>query len=136
MKSSTLMIFRGTTTLGMRKGLKLILFFILCRHYTIMETVNDKHGINSQSLIKENDDNDTCCQPDISTMLSVKFKIEGLLYNTQAPLAKPPDLLQIHSMVLDYLHNNCKHEIIKDSIDVGIEKSQTIYYCKFCETCF
>jgi hypothetical protein len=83
-----------------------------------------------------NDNNDTCCQPDISTILSVKFKIEGLLYNAGPNTRSLSDLWQIHSMVLDYLHNHCKHEIIKDSIDVGIEKSETIYYCKFCETCF
>lgn len=72
---------------------------------------------------------------EVSLMLSVKCKIESILY-FENEKRDNVSLCKIQSMVLEYLRDNCNHDIIEDSIDVGIEKSQTIYFCKFCETCF
>ena len=30
----------------------------------------------------------------------------------------------------------CKHKIVKDYIDIDLEKSQIIYYCKRCDKIF
>lgn len=41
------------------------------------------------------------------------------------------------SLIDDFLKNNCKHEIIEDYIEGGIEKEMIkIKYCKICEITF
>lgn len=37
-------------------------------------------------------------------------------------------LVSIHN----YIHYNCKHDYITDVIDVDVEQSETIVYCKKC----
>ena len=62
----------------------------------------------------------------------------GILSNACNLLESLPDELRtveyrnILETIHNYIHNNCKHEYITDVIDVDVERSETIMYCKKC----
>ena len=66
-------------------------------------------------------------QYDIDIMSNVSNLLESL----------PDEMRSLkYKSILDSIHNyirdNCKHEYITDLIDIDVERSQTIQYCKKC----
>jgi hypothetical protein len=70
-------------------------------------------------------------QQNIAIMLSVKMKMEKIPFRNQ-----DNDYKRIHQLCKRYLREHCEHEIIYDDIDMDLDTSKTIVYCKKCETCF
>jgi hypothetical protein len=67
----------------------------------------------------------------ISNMLAIKLKLENIPNHCQNS-----DYKKIHTFVKNYLSKYCNHSIVRDEIDIDPERSQTIFYCTKCETCF
>lgn len=42
------------------------------------------------------------------------------------------DYKKILETIHNYIHYNCKHDYITDVIDIDVERSETIMYCKKC----
>lgn len=42
------------------------------------------------------------------------------------------EYMKIHSLMNEYLKNNCEHDWEKDMFDIGGDSYQTIIYCKKC----
>lgn len=68
---------------------------------------------------------------DIDHMMRAKSNLESL----------PTELkTEEYNMILDlikkYIDNNCKHHVVRDSIDLNYDESRTIYYCIDCMKTF
>ena len=67
----------------------------------------------------------------IAMMTSAKHSLERvLLKNRDAGYAN------IVSIIDNYIQTNCSHTIVRDLIDIDLERSQTIFYCQQCYTEF
>jgi hypothetical protein len=42
----------------------------------------------------------------------------------------------ILNYIIEYLKKNCRHNVIKDTIDITPDDSKTISYCEYCELSF
>jgi len=42
------------------------------------------------------------------------------------------EIVVIYEKICSYIHNNCKHVLIRDSIDTSLDASKTIIYCEIC----
>jgi len=65
----------------------------------------------------------------IQTILNAKISMERCE-------EKNKDFVNIIKQIDKYLYKHCKHEIVKDSIDIDDDRSKTIYYCEKCELTF
>lgn len=45
-----------------------------------------------------------------------------------------PDFADIYRSIQAYIEKHCHHHIVKDMIDIDPDRSQTIYYCEYCES--
>tara|TARA_A100001388_G_scaffold197023_1_gene148752 strand:- start:1667 stop:1900 length:234 start_codon:yes stop_codon:yes gene_type:complete len=66
-------------------------------------------------------------QYDIEVMLNAYNLLESLPDELRCVEYK-----KILKGIHNYIINNCKHEYITDMIDVDVERSKTIVYCKKC----
>lgn len=42
------------------------------------------------------------------------------------------EIVEIYEKICSYIDNNCKHVLIRDSIDISLDTSKTIIYCEIC----
>jgi len=42
----------------------------------------------------------------------------------------------ILNYIIEYLKQNCRHNVIKDTIDITPDHSKSISYCEYCELSF
>lgn len=42
----------------------------------------------------------------------------------------------IYNYILEYLKTYCRHNVIKDTIDITPDDSKTISYCEYCQLSF
>lgn len=68
----------------------------------------------------------------IDLMMRAKSNLEGIPPNC----SKPEEYDTILAMIIDYIDKNCKHHIVRDSIDINCDESRTIYYCEYCSKTF
>jgi hypothetical protein len=57
-------------------------------------------------------------------------KIETMKKNYEREFGRITTLIQIEN---DKMVSCCQHDFVKDTIDIGCEKSQNITYCTICE---
>jgi hypothetical protein len=74
-----------------------------------------------------NDDNFIDQQYDIELLVRAKTYLDSFPVRLQSP-----DYKKIVDMVNEYIHRNCKHRIVDDSIDVSLDESRSIRYCELC----
>lgn len=67
----------------------------------------------------------------IETMIHIKKELEKIPYEDQSI-----EYRGIVEQVSNYLKKNCPHKLVDDSIDIDLDRSQTICYCEICYTCF
>jgi hypothetical protein len=62
------------------------------------------------------------------------------LLNTQIEISRYPEgneqLLEIHTLIQQYLDEHCQHHIVYDFIDIPPEGGQTIRFCDICRKTF
>lgn len=66
-------------------------------------------------------------QYDIELLVRAKTYLDSFPVRLQSP-----DYKKIVEMVNSYIHKNCKHRIVDDSIDVSLDESRSIRYCELC----
>jgi RNase P subunit RPR2 len=42
------------------------------------------------------------------------------------------EIVEIYEKISSYIDKNCKHVLIRDSIDISLDTSKTIVYCEIC----
>jgi hypothetical protein len=67
----------------------------------------------------------------VEIMVRAKNYLDGLPQQIQNAEYK-----KIVDLVNSYIDQFCKHNILKDSIDLGPETSKTIFYCETCYKTF
>lgn len=78
----------------------------------------------------ENDNNNEPLsdqQYDIELLVRAKTYLDSFPVRLQSPEYK-----KIVELVNSYIHSNCKHRIVDDSIDVSLDESRSIRYCELC----
>ena len=64
-------------------------------------------------------------------------KVLYILFNSDANrkifVEKKKEVQCFTNLCNQYIHSLCKHEFIKDDIDIDPDKSMTISYCRLCE---
>jgi hypothetical protein len=68
---------------------------------------------------------------DIDQMMRAKSNLESLPTEL-----KTEEYNMILELIKQYIEKNCKHHIIRDSIDISYDESRTIYYCLDCMKTF
>lgn len=68
---------------------------------------------------------------DIDQMMRAKSNLETLPTEL-----KNEEYNMILELIKQYIEKNCKHHIIRDSIDLNYDESRTIYYCLDCMKTF
>ena len=68
---------------------------------------------------------------DIDLMMRARTNLESL-----PEYLKNDDYTNILKLIQKYIDNNCKHNIVSDSIDLNYDESRTIYYCLDCMKTF
>jgi hypothetical protein len=68
---------------------------------------------------------------DIDQMMRAKSNLESLPTEL-----KNEEYNMILELIKQYIEKNCKHHIIRDSIDLNYDESRTIYYCLDCMKTF
>lgn len=66
---------------------------------------------------------------DIDKMKQIKHILEYCTFKN----SEHKDILNATN---DFLLKYCVHKIVKDSIDIDLDRSKTIYYCEKCELTF
>jgi hypothetical protein len=68
---------------------------------------------------------------DIELMLRARTNLESL-----PEYLKNDNYNMILDLIKKYIDNNCKHHVVRDSIDLNYDESRTIYYCIDCMKTF
>ena len=42
------------------------------------------------------------------------------------------EIVEIYEKICSYIDKNCKHVLIRDSIDISLDTTKTIVYCEIC----
>jgi hypothetical protein len=57
-----------------------------------------------------------------------------LIFDTKTMQELTHVLMDYNNIIKDKLINSCNHEWIDDDIDIGLDKTKSICYCRLCET--
>jgi|TARA_B110000967_G_C18352927_1_gene302174 hypothetical protein len=68
---------------------------------------------------------------EIDAMLQIKNILTNMKDQTPCPRIE-----QILTLVDEYIHHQCEHSIVTDTIDVDVEQTMTIRYCENCMKTF
>ncbi len=68
---------------------------------------------------------------DIAVMSESKLLLECLIEDERTG-----EYAEIINRITKYLQDNCCHYVVSDYIDVDVERSQEIRYCKHCKITF
>ena len=68
---------------------------------------------------------------DIAVMSESKLLLECLIEDERTG-----EYAEIINRIPKYLQDNCCHYVVSDYIDVDVERSQEIRYCKHCKITF
>jgi hypothetical protein len=64
---------------------------------------------------------------EVNNMIHVKTIIERIPEEDQSIEYK-----NIAQLIHDFLHSKCQHSIIMDNVDITPDKSEQIFYCRWC----
>ena len=68
---------------------------------------------------------------DIAVMSESKLLLECLIEDERTG-----EYAEVINRITKYLQDNCCHYVVSDYIDVDVERSQEIRYCKHCKITF
>lgn len=63
---------------------------------------------------------------EIVELCRAKSILENLMPSSKS------EIVEIYEKICSYIDKNCKHVLIRDSIDISLDTSKTIVYCEIC----
>lgn len=63
---------------------------------------------------------------EIAELCRAKSILENLIPSSKS------EIVEIYEKICSYIDKNCKHVLIRDSIDVSLDTSKIIVYCEIC----
>jgi hypothetical protein len=78
-------------------------------------------------------ENDNIVEPLVEQQYDIELLVRAKTYLDSMPVRlQSPDYKKIVEMVNEYIHKNCKHRLVVDSIDISLDESRQIRYCELC----
>jgi len=68
----------------------------------------------------------------IHGVVMAKLRLERLVDHTST--ANNQDLLEILSLIKQFLKKHCRHHFVRDYVDITPDRGMTVVYCELCET--
>lgn len=102
------------------------LIFLFTLKKNIENTIYFVNELNENNdIINEQLKNNTTLEKNNGTIIQY---YNECIYNTP----NIPTLKVGLNMINDKIYNACNHKFVHDNIDIGIDKTQDIIYCKIC----
>jgi len=78
-----------------------------------------------------NNNNNNNNEDAIYRMMLAKVNLDALPLDTVNT-----EYIAIQTAISKYIRKYCKHNIIRDTVDITLDESKVIFYCEHCFECF